>query len=52
MTDLGRITDEAVDYARQADTVVLESNYDMDMLMGGPYSYDLKNEDSTGKRAS
>lgn len=42
MTDLGRITDEAVDYVRQADTVVLESNYDMDMLMGGPYSYDLK----------
>ena len=42
MTDLGRMTDEAVAYARQADTVVLESNYDMDMLMGGPYTYDLK----------
>lgn len=42
MTDLGRITDEAVAYASKADTVVLESNYDMDMLMSGPYTYDLK----------
>jgi phosphoribosyl 1,2-cyclic phosphodiesterase len=42
MTDVGRMTDEAVEYARQADTVVLESNYDMDMLMGGPYTYELK----------
>ena len=42
MTDIGRMTDEAVDFARQADTVVVESNYDMDMLMGGPYTYELK----------
>ncbi len=42
MTDIGRMTDEAVEFARQADTVVIESNYDMDMLMGGPYTYDLK----------
>ena len=42
MTDVGRMTDEAVEYARQADTVVLESNYDMDMLMSGPYTYELK----------
>ena len=42
MTDVGRITDEAVEYARQADTVVVESNYDMDMLMSGPYTYELK----------
>lgn len=42
MTDIGRMTDEAVAFARQADTVVIESNYDMDMLMGGPYTYDLK----------
>ena len=42
MTDIGRMTDEAVAFARQADTVVIESNYDMDMLMGGPYPYDLK----------
>lgn len=42
MTDVGRMTDEAVEYARQADTVVVESNYDMDMLMRGPYTYELK----------
>ena len=42
MTDVGRITDEAVQLASHADTVVLESNYDMDMLMGGPYTYELK----------
>lgn len=42
MTDIGRMTDEAISFARQADTVVLESNYDMDMLMAGPYTYDLK----------
>ncbi len=42
MTDLGRMTDEAVSLARQADTVVVESNYDMDMLMGGPYTHELK----------
>ena len=42
MTDIGEMTDEAVAFARQADTVVIESNYDMDMLMGGRYTYDLK----------
>ncbi|MBE6250541.1 MAG: MBL fold metallo-hydrolase [Bacteroidales bacterium] len=42
MTDVGRMTDEAVGFARQADTVVVESNYDMDMLMGGPYTHELK----------
>lgn len=42
MTDVGRMTDEAVDFARGASTVVLESNYDIDMLMAGPYTYELK----------
>ncbi len=42
MTDVGRMTDEAVELARGADTVVVESNYDMDMLMGGPYTHELK----------
>jgi len=42
MTDIGRMTGEALRYASQADTVIVESNYDMDMLMGGPYTYDLK----------
>ena len=42
MTDVGRMTDEAIEFASQADTVVVESNYDMDMLMAGPYTYELK----------
>lgn len=42
MTDIGRMTEEAEALAAQADTVVIESNYDMDMLLGGPYTYELK----------
>ena len=42
MTDAGRATDEAIEYARKADTVVIESNYDPGMLIGGPYPHDLK----------
>lgn len=42
MTDVGRMTDEAVEFASQADTVVVESNYDMDMLLQGPYTHELK----------
>ena len=42
MTDVGRMTDEAVEFARMADTVVVESNYDMDMLLRGPYTHELK----------
>ena len=42
MTDAGRMTDEAMSYAGKADAVVLESNYDPGMLIGGPYTHDLK----------
>ena len=42
MTDLGRMTDEAVEYASDADIVVMESNYDVDMLVSGPYTHELK----------
>ena len=42
MTDMGRMTEEAEYFASRAETVVMESNYDMDMLMGGPYPHDLK----------
>ncbi len=42
VTDCGRVVDDVIEYARQADTVIIESNYDMDMLMAGPYTYDLK----------
>lgn len=42
MTDAGRVTDEALSYASEADTVVIESNYDPGMLIGGPYTHELK----------
>lgn len=42
MTDVGRVTDEAISLATQADVVVIESNYDVDMLMGGTYPHELK----------
>lgn len=42
MTDAGRVTDEALEWAKWADTVIFESNYDVDMLMGGSYTHELK----------
>lgn len=42
MTDLGSMTPESMAYASHARTVVIESNFDMDMLMGGPYTHELK----------
>ena len=42
MTDLGHVTDEALEWARKADTVVVESNFDVDMLLGGSYPHYLK----------
>ena len=37
MTDIGRMVPQALAFARQADTVVIESNYDLEMLRNGPY---------------
>ncbi len=37
MTDIGRMVPQAMAFARQADTVVIESNYDLEMLRHGPY---------------
>lgn len=42
MTDAGRVTDEALELAARSDAVVIESNYDMGMLIGGPYTHQLK----------
>lgn len=42
MTDLGKVTEEALYWARQAQTVVVESNFDVDMLLGGDYPHELK----------
>ncbi len=48
MTDLGRMTAEALSYASHAHVVVVESNYDREMLMNGSYPYDLKMRISQG----
>ena len=48
MTDLGFVTPEAMAYAREADTLVIESNYDEDMLLGGSYPQELKDRISHG----
>ncbi len=42
ITDCGEMTDEAIRFCRQADTVVLESNYDKTMLLEGKYPEELK----------
>lgn len=42
MTDIGRMVPQALAFARQADTVVIESNYDLEMLRNGPYPKDLQ----------
>ena len=41
-TDIGYITEEIRAGLFGCDAVVLESNHDVDMLMDGPYPYDLK----------
>ena len=48
MTDMGHTTPEALQWASQASTVVVESNYDFDMLMGGSYPQQLKDRISHG----
>lgn len=42
MTDAGSVPPDAMAYARTADAVVVESNYDIGMLIGGKYTEELK----------
>ncbi len=42
MTDVGRMTEEGLAFASSADAVVIESNYDVGMLLGGSYPPELK----------
>lgn len=42
MTDTGYITRQAAEALRGCDAVILESNYDPDMLKYGPYPYNTK----------
>ena len=48
MTDIGRMVPQALSFARQADTVVVESNYDLYMLRHGPYPKDLQDRSCGG----
>ena len=48
MTDMGHATPEALHWATLATTVVVESNYDLDMLLGGDYPQELKDRISQG----
>ena len=41
-TDLGVITEQVVSHLSQAQFLVIESNHDPDMLINGPYPWDLK----------
>jgi phosphoribosyl 1,2-cyclic phosphodiesterase len=41
-TDLGIITTEVEQYVSQAQFIILESNHDPEMLMNGPYPWELK----------
>lgn len=42
ITDIGRATDEAVKYSKLANHLIIESNYDVDMLNCGTYPQHLK----------
>ena len=52
MTDLGHVTPEGMAYASEADTVVIESNYDVEMLFSGHYPYPLKMRIAQGAHLS
>ena len=48
-TDIGRITDEAWNALEGCELVGLESNYDDNMLLTGPYTYQLKSRIRSAK---
>jgi phosphoribosyl 1,2-cyclic phosphodiesterase len=45
---VGRITEEVARYALQANHLVIESNYDEDMLQSGRYPWHLKRRITSG----
>ncbi len=42
MTDLGVVSDEAINHVKGSDILVLEANHDEEMLKAGSYPYTLK----------
>lgn len=49
LTDLGEVTDDVIKYCKMSEVVIFESNYDLDMLLGGSYSPELKVRIMQGK---
>ncbi|MBQ7990172.1 MAG: MBL fold metallo-hydrolase [Oscillospiraceae bacterium] len=47
-TDLGEVTDEVMRGITGVNAILLEANYDEEMLRTGPYPYDLKRRISCG----
>jgi len=47
-TDVGRVTDKIIDYVRTANHLIIEANYDEEMLENGRYPYYLKKRISSG----
>lgn len=48
ITDIGRITETIRQYAKQANHLVIETNYDEEMLRTGRYPFHLKQRISSG----
>ena len=42
ITDVGDITENVIRYSSMANVLIIESNYDLDMLLGGGYTPELK----------
>jgi phosphoribosyl 1,2-cyclic phosphodiesterase len=42
LTDVGAVTDDVIKYCRMSEIVIFESNYDLDMLLSGSYTPELK----------
>lgn len=42
LTDVGEVTDDIIKYCKMSQIVIFESNYDLDMLLGGDYTPELK----------
>ncbi len=48
LTDIGSVSQEVIDYCKKANHLIIEANYDREMLIKGPYMTDLKNRIMSG----
>lgn len=49
ITDAGAVTEEILHYGTDVDVLIIEANYNPDMLAAGPYTADLKRRISNGR---